>query len=161
MRINPPRAAKNSLGGFTTYGFTPAFDQIKSFTVKTALDGDLYPKDKLPTLVNYLNKRGVNVYGTNTPPCFVVWPDSRPSQIYLPQNPTVLQVKHELSHWLDYQNLGKEKYISLSRYDREALVLDRLQKNRIWNELNEMEKDFSQKYVENLKPNNLSLGVKK
>ena len=150
LRINPPRAAKNSLGGFTTYGFTPAFDQIKSFTVKTALDGDLYPKDKLPTLVNYLNKRGVNVYGTNAAPCFIGRSNGA-HHIYLPENPTVLQVKHELSHWLDFKKLGFNNYAKLSKYEREKMVLDRLQTNRLWNDLNNFEKDFSINYVEKIK----------
>ena len=150
LRINPPRAAKNSLGGFTTYGFTPAFDQIKSFTVKTALDGDLYPKDKLPTLVNYLNKRGVNVYGTKRSPCFNA-KKFGPSQIYLPENPTVLQVKHELSHWLDFKQLGFNNYAKLSTYQREKLVLERLQGNRIWEGLNQFEKEFSIDYVKIIK----------
>lgn len=141
--------------------FSPAYSQIKAFSVKSALDGELYPKDKLKNLVNYLEKRNVNVYGTNTAPCFVVWPDHRPCQIYFPENPTVLQVKHELSHWLDYKNLGKDKYISLSRYERENLVLQRLQKNRLWKDLNKLERDFSGQYVDNLKPEPLILGVKK
>lgn len=131
--------------------FTPAFDQIEAFSVKTAFDGALYPKEKLSSLVKYLEKRGVNVYGTEGNPKFVgMWDGT--GQIYLPKDPTVLQVKHELSHYLDFKNFGVEQYVKLSRYEREALVLYRLEKNRLCPGLNELEKEFSRKYVKDLRP---------
>ena len=46
--------------------------------------------------------------------------------LFLPENPTVLEVKHELSHWLDYKNLGIEKYSQLSTLEKEHMVLKRL-----------------------------------
>jgi hypothetical protein len=130
--------------------FTPAFNQIESFSIKGTLDGALYPKDKLTLLVNYLEKRGTYVYGTNGAPRFV-GRENGPSQIYLPENPTILQVKHELSHWLDFKNLGYEKYSKLTVYQRENMVLERLQENRIWSGLNQFEKEFSLNYVEKIK----------
>ena len=45
-----------------------------------------------------------------------------------------------------------EKIPKLSRFDREQLVLERLQKNRVWDDLNNFEKDFAIRYVEKLKP---------
>ncbi|WP_029920626.1 zincin-like metallopeptidase toxin domain-containing protein [Nevskia soli] len=69
----------------------------------------------------------------------------------LPENPTALQVKHELSHYLDFQQLGYDAYRDLGRYGREASVLERLQQNRIWDQLNPAEQDFSVNYVERLR----------
>lgn len=127
-----------------------SFNEIKSFSTKAALDGELYPKNKLLMLVNYLEKRGTYVYGTDRAPHFK-GKRNAPSQIYLPENPTVLQVKHELSHWLDFKRLGFEKYSTLSVYQREKMVLERLQTNRVWKDLNQFEKDFSLNYVEEIR----------
>ena len=74
-------------------------------------------------------------------------------QIYLREAPTILQVKNELSHYLDVKNLGVHEYVKLSRHDRERLVLERLQNNRLWSGLNDLEKEFSVNCVEGLKPN--------
>jgi len=127
-----------------------SFNQIESFSVKTAFDGALYPKEKLSSLVNYLERRGVYVFGTQGDPYFLgKWNGT--GQIYWPENPTVLQVKHELSHYLDFKKLGVHEYVKLPRYEREALVLERLQKNRIWSDLNDLEKEFSINYVKRLK----------
>lgn len=103
-------------------------------------------------LVNYLEKRGVHVYGTEGNPKFVgMWNGT--GQIYLPANPTILQVKHELSHFLDFKKLGIQSYAKLSRYEREHLVLERLKNNRLWTNLNDLEKEFSINYVNILKSN--------
>ena len=126
--------------------FTPACNEIRSFSVTGAFDGKLYPKDKLTPLVKYLEKRGVNIYGTEGAPRFLARKNGA-SDIYLPEQPTVLQVKHELSHWLDYKKLGFDGYSKLNRSQREQLVLERLQRNRIWDDLNILEKEVSEKYV--------------
>lgn len=122
-------------------------------TTSKVLDGQFYPKDKLTSLVNYLDRRGVSVYGipSDKDPYFIAFPNGTSPQIFWPATPTVLQVKHELSHYLDYKNLGFDAYAKLSRYDREQMVLDRLQSNRLWIGLNEIEKQFSIDYVERLK----------
>jgi hypothetical protein len=52
-----------------------------------------------------------------------------------------------LSHWLDYKKLGFDGYSKLNRSQREQLVLERLQRNRIWDDLNILEKEISEKYV--------------
>ncbi len=109
------------------------------------------PENKLSMLVKYLERRGVYVYETKGEPFFRGRKDL-PSQIYLPENPTVLQVKHELSHWLDFKRLGFDEYKKLSVYQRESMVLDRLQSNRrIWEDLNQFERDFSINYVEKIR----------
>ena len=68
----------------------------------------------------------------------------------LPENPTILQMKNELSHYLDFKELGYESFVELGRPGREALVLQRLQQNRSWNEFNAGEQAFSINYVERL-----------
>ncbi len=73
------------------------------------------------------------------------------AEIELPENPTVLQVKHELSHYLDFKKVGLEAFVELGRPVRETLVLERLQRNRIWGKLNNEEQQFSIDYVNRLK----------
>jgi hypothetical protein len=90
--------------------------------------------------LNTYKKRGVSVYGTDA-------------------NPTVLQVKQELSHYLDFRNLGFRKFFDIGRTAREELVLERLQANRSWKTFNETEKQFSIDYVERLR--NTPTGVPK
>lgn len=58
-------------------------------TTATAFEGALYPKDKLNQLVNYLERRGVSVYGTSGNPRFDGnWNGT--GTMYLPANPTAL-----------------------------------------------------------------------
>jgi hypothetical protein len=115
-----------------------------------AFSGALYSPKKLSQLVSYLEKRGVSVYGTEGNPRFIARADGT-GMMELPANPTALQVKHELAHYLDFKKLGFESYRDLGRTAREASVLDRLQNNRIWPSLNRAEQDFSINYVERLR----------
>lgn len=41
--------------------------------------------------------------------------------------------------------------MELSTYQREKMVLERLQNNRIWEDLNQFEKEFSLNYIEQFK----------
>lgn len=115
-----------------------------------AFDGALYPETKLRQLVNYLERRNVSVFGTEGNPTFVARADGS-GQMLLPANPTALQVKHELSHYLDFKNMGFEAYRDLGRTAREVSVLERLQGNRIWSQLNQAEQNFSINYVDRLR----------
>lgn len=47
--------------------------------------------------------------------------------------------------------MGLKDYASLTRAEREDLVLTRLKSNRIWDVLNQEEKEFSVDYVDRLK----------
>ncbi len=86
-------------------------------------------------LVKYLEKRGVHVYGTEGHPHFTARSDGS-GAMFLPKNPTVLQVKHELSHYIDFKNNGFDAYVKMGRAAREQSVLNRLQNNnRIWDNL--------------------------
>lgn len=119
-------------------------------------DGQFYPPDKLRQLYEYLHKRGADIQpmplGAQGPGFRACDPRTGKPTLYLPENPTVLEVKHELSHYLDMKKLGMEKYASLTRLEKEQMVLDRLKNNRIWEEvLNKQEKKFSQKYVDKLR----------
>jgi len=64
----------------------------------------------------------------------------------LPRNPTVLQVRHELSHFLDFQEYGDDYYRLFNSFEREEMVLDRLMNNRVWGTLNDAERDWSLLY---------------
>jgi len=136
-----------------------ATNSVESFSSKTAFDGKLYPTEKLQQLVSYLERRNVSVWGTEGNPKFVgKWDGS--GEMYLPENPTELQVKHELSHYLDFRNSisdaadtreGVQAFIDMGRLGREESVLNRLQNNRIWDQLNDNERSFSVNYVEDLR----------
>jgi hypothetical protein len=119
----------------------------------------LYSDKKITQLVQYLGKRGVTVWETKGNPKFVGKWDGT-GEIHLLANPTELQVKHEFSHYLDFRNQikqsattqeGIQNYIDIGRIGREQSVLNRLQNNRIWNQLNDAERSFSIDYVERLK----------
>ncbi len=119
---------------------------------KGYLDGQTYPATKRVQLAEYLRKRDVDILITNGNPAFQAFnPATGRSALYLPLEPTVLQIKHELSHWLDCRNMGVEKYSRLNRLEKEQMVLDRLRKNRMWDDLNAAEKKFSETYVDHLK----------
>ncbi len=64
----------------------------------------------------------------------------------LPRNPTNLNVQHELSHMLDFRKYGDDYYKLFTPAQREQMVLERLKNNRIWDKLNDAERDWSLKY---------------
>jgi hypothetical protein len=57
-----------------------------------------------------------------------------------------MQVKHELSHFLDFKAKGFDAYRAMGEAGREASVLQRLQGNRVWGNLNATEKAWSTQY---------------
>ena len=60
--------------------------------------------------LTYLEKRGVSDHGTDAIPTFIGRADGT-GQMLLPANATVLQVKHDLSHYFDFRNLGFIKFV--------------------------------------------------
>ncbi|VAW59637.1 hypothetical protein MNBD_GAMMA11-2265 [hydrothermal vent metagenome] len=133
--------------------------KVESFTTSAAFDGKLYSDKKITQLVQYLDKRGVSIMETRGNPSFTGNWDGT-GVMRLPANPTELQVKHELSHFIDFKTQikqaptvreGVQNFVDMGRLGREQSVLDRLQNNRIWNQLNDAEQSFSTNYVERLK----------
>lgn len=62
------------------------------------------------------------------------------AKVYLPDNPTYLAVRHEIYHAQQYNALGKEKYMSQTRKEREEHVYSQIMKHKeeftsdeIWN----------------------------
>lgn len=105
------------------------------------LGGELFPAEKIPALVKYLDRRGINVYeGINGN--F----DGVRGVMRLPRNPTRLNVRHELSHMLDYFKYGDNYYRLFTPAQREQMVLERLRNNRIWDQLNDAERVWSLHY---------------
>jgi len=134
-------------------------DKVESFSTNAAFDGKLYPSNKIEQLVPYLEKRGVTVMETRGNPSFTGNWDGT-GVMKLPANPTELQVKHELSHFIDFRNQikqaptvreGVQGFVDMGRLGREQSVLDHLQNNRVWNQLNNAERSFSIDYVERLR----------
>jgi len=105
------------------------------------LGGELFPADKIPGLVKYLDRRGIYVHEAVNGSF-----DGVRGVITLPRNPTKLNVRHELSHMLDYRKYGDDYYKLFTPAQREQLVLERLKNNRIWDKLNDAERDWSLKY---------------
>ncbi len=105
------------------------------------LGGELFPAEKIPALVKYLSRQGIYLHeGVNG--SF----DGIRGMMTLPRNPTMLNVKHELSHMLDYRKYGDDYYKIYTSAQREQMVLDRLKKNRMWYRLNDLERDWSVNY---------------
>ena len=139
-------AGKNS--GNTDYFYGIDID----FKPDTILGGQAYPPEKLKRLIAHFEKNGTDVVCTFNQK--QAWfqarnPETGRPTLGFPPRPTVLQVRHELSHWLDCKTLGVDKYAKLSEYHKEQMVLDRLKQNRIWSNgvTNRSERDFSKKYV--------------
>ncbi|EHG6663816.1 hypothetical protein J3893_001523 [Salmonella enterica subsp. enterica serovar Nigeria] len=156
---NPYRYCRNPVNWFDALGLLDTQlngnesifnNKIEDFAEGAVFDGQLYPPDKMRQLVAYLERRNVSVFGTHGNPSFSGMADGS-GQILLPANPTILQVKHELSHYLDFRNMGFSQYKALTRVEREESVLLRLKNNRSWNNFNDAEKKFSIDYVERLK----------
>lgn len=105
------------------------------------LGGELFPAEKVPVLVKYLDRRRIYLHeGVNG--SF----DGVRGVMTLPRNPTKLNVLHELSHMLDFRKYGVDYYVLFTPAQREQMVLDRLKNNRIWDKLNDAERDWSQNY---------------
>jgi hypothetical protein len=148
-------AAASGCGGVFKKPLPHSRKNQMDFTPTGFLDGQFYPQEKLPKLYEYLRKRGADIQpipiGAQGPGFRACDPRTGKPTLYLSNNPTVLEVKHELSHYLDCKKLGVEKYSSLSRLEKEQMVLDRLRHNRIWQQvLNDRERDFSKAYVNDL-----------
>lgn len=105
------------------------------------LGGQLFPVEKIPALVKYLDRRAIYLHeGVNG--SF----DGVRGVMTLPRNPTKLNVRHELSHMLDYRKNGDDYYELFTSAQREQMVLERLKNNRIWDKLNDRERDWSMRY---------------
>lgn len=105
------------------------------------LGGELFPAEKYPALVKYLDRRGIYLHeGING--SF----DGVRGVMTLPRNPTRLNVRHELAHMLDYRKYGDDYYKVFTPAQREQMVLERLKNNRIWARLNDLERDWSLRY---------------
>jgi hypothetical protein len=105
------------------------------------LGGKLFSRDKIPGLAKYLDRRGIYLYeGVNG--SF----DGVNGIMRLPRNPTRLNVLHELSHMLDFRKYRDDYYKLFTPAQREQMVLERLKNNRIWGQLNDLERDWSLNY---------------
>jgi len=105
------------------------------------LGGRLFPKEKIPTLVKLLEKHGI--WLTEGP---IGSFDGVRKVMTLPKNPTVLNVRHELSHFFDWQKYGDDYYKLFNQFEREEMVLDRLMRNGWWDKLNDAECSWSLLY---------------
>ena len=105
------------------------------------LGGDLFPAEKIPSLVKYLVRRGIYVHEAINGSF-----DGVRGVLTLPRNATKLNVRHELSHMLDYRRYGDDYYKLFTPAQREQMVLERLKKNRNWDKLNDAERNWSLNY---------------
>jgi len=105
------------------------------------LGGELFPADKIPGLAKFLDRRGIYVHEAVNGSF-----DGVRGVMTLPRNPTKLNVRHELSHMLDYRKYGDDYYKLFTPAHRERMVLERLKNNRIWDKLNDAEREWSLNY---------------
>ena len=85
------------------------------------LGGELFPAEKLPAFARYLDRRGIYLREVINGSF-----DGARGVMTLPRNPTNLNVRHELSHMLDYRKYGDDYYKLFSPFEREQMVLERL-----------------------------------
>lgn len=81
------------------------------------LNGTLYDSKKLQQLENYLRRRGIElkVGDKYLPPGKAGGFNAETGKLYLRSNPTQYEVWHELSHYIQYQRIGKDAYLALPR----------------------------------------------
>ncbi|MGK5510481.1 zincin-like metallopeptidase toxin domain-containing protein [Brevibacillus formosus] len=129
----------------------------------TRFGGKLYSEKDLKLLGKYLEKRGVTlkVGDEFLPPNKGGAFNANDGELYLRSNPTQYEVWHELSHYIQYRNIGKEAYLKLPRTQGrvpyndltqfnapEQFVFDMLSNSsKRWNMLNEREKQHAIDYI--------------
>uniref|UniRef100_UPI001F451BD3 RHS repeat-associated core domain-containing protein n=1 Tax=Paenibacillus wulumuqiensis TaxID=1567107 RepID=UPI001F451BD3 len=130
----------------------------------TRLGGKLYKQKDLEMLAKYLERRGVTLkvgdeyLPLNKGGAF----DGSTATLYLRSNPTEYEVWHELSHYIQYQAIGKEAYNQLPRTRGiipmndlsqfnapEQFVYDMLSNSKRWNKINEEEQKHANWYIDN------------
>ncbi|SHN80669.1 WXG100 family type VII secretion target [Paenibacillus sp. ov031] len=127
------------------------------------LGGKLYGEKDLNLLGNYLDKRGVNlkVGDEFLPPGKGGGFNYNTGELILKSNPTQYEVWHELSHYVQYKQIGKEAYSNLPRTSGpvpmndlskfnapEQFVYDMLSNSpKKWNSLNEAEQLHANWYI--------------
>ena len=124
------------------------------------LNGTLYGSKKLKQLEKYLGKRGIELkvgdefLPQNMGGAF----DPVNGVIYLRSNPTQYEVWHELSHYIQYQKIGKDAYLALPRTigqnldmkmfnAPEQFVYDMLNNPKRWNRLSLEEQMHANWYI--------------
>ncbi|MEK4245261.1 zincin-like metallopeptidase toxin domain-containing protein [Psychrobacillus sp. FSL K6-2684] len=127
------------------------------------LGGKYYSEKDLKLLGNYLGKRGVTlkVGDEFLPPGKGGGFNYNTGELVLKSNPTQYEVWHELSHYIQYKQIGKEAYSKLPRTSGsvpitdltrfnapEQFVYDMLSNNpKRWNYLNEAEQLHANWYI--------------
>jgi len=119
--------------------------------------GILYSPKKLLQLDSYLEKRGVKlkVGDKHVPLGKAGGFNSEKGILFLRSNPTNYEVWHEVSHFRQYQKIGKEAYLNLPRTKNfnapEQFVFDMLENSqKRWNALNFEEQQHAIRYIESI-----------
>ncbi|WP_285889144.1 pre-toxin TG domain-containing protein [Paenibacillus glycanilyticus] len=154
------------------YGTSEIIDASRGLAKGTNLDfinetgrlgGNLYTKKDLKLLGNYLGRRGVSlkVGDEYLPPGKGGGFNYITDELVLRSNPTQYEVWHELSHYIQYKQIGKDAYTNLPRTKGEVpmndlskfnapeqFVFDMLSNSeRRWNLLNAEEKQHAIDYI--------------
>lgn len=136
--------------------------QLDYVTNTGRLDGTLYSSKDLVLLENYLKKRGIELkigdkyLPANKGGAF----NAETGTIILKDNPTRYEVLHEVSHYIQYKNIGKGAYKNLPRAGKtfdtkqfnapEQFVYDMLSNNtRRWKSFTEAERMHANWYINN------------
>ncbi len=119
------------------------------------LGGKLYPRSDLLNLEQDLARRGIELKigskflpkeaaaGFNGVDRFMVFRE----------NPTVLEVEHELAHLEHFEKIGAEVYNNsqlTTRLMKEQFAFDTLSNSQVWESLNDAERQLAKDYIESL-----------
>lgn len=117
----------------------------------------MYSPKKLSQLKGYFGKRGIElrVGDEHVPYNNSGGFNSEKGVLFLRDNPTNYEVWHELSHFRQYQKIGREAYLDLprTRYFNapEQFVFDMLENSpKRWNALNFDEQQHAIRYIESV-----------
>ncbi|MGX1826665.1 zincin-like metallopeptidase toxin domain-containing protein [Paenibacillus taichungensis] len=160
MRIN---SSSRPGTGDMTKEISKGTEKIDFVDETGRLGGKLYSEKDLNLLGNYLDKRGVNlkVGDEFLPPGKGGGFNYNTGELILKSNPTQYEVWHELSHYVQYKQIGKEAYSNLPRTSGpvpmndlskfnapEQFVYDMLSNSpKKWNSLNEAEQLHANWYI--------------
>jgi hypothetical protein len=114
------------------------------------IEGAPYGATRLAQLEAYLSRRGITlkVGDDFLDPTKVGGFDAGSGQMLLRSNPTRYEVWHELSHYRQYQRLGRDAYLAQSRVAKEQFVFDLLENSaKRWRSLSFEEQQHAIWYI--------------
>lgn len=119
------------------------------------LGGKLYPRAELPNLKANLASRGIELRVGNkfVPQKAAAAFDGVERVMVFRDNPTILEIEHEMAHLEHFEKIGAEAYNNsqvTTRLMKEQFVFDKLSGSDLWETLTDKERILSVEYIEEL-----------